>query len=197
MRYLTPLAAALIAVAGLASPLATAPAAAQIDARDPGQFVDSLAERGFTVLTGNRAQARGQFRSLLAQHFAVDTIGDNLIRQWRPRITAQQYQQYKAAFPNFIIGTYADRLYDYAGADLEVVRVQNSANAAAVLTRVTKPGAQPVNVIWSLAKIGPTYKVTNLTVSGINLAMAQRADFNSYIQRRGFDGLLTFMRSRG
>ena len=77
------------------------------------------------------------------------------------------------------------------------MRVQNQGNSAAVLTQVTRPGARPATAIWSLAKVGNGYKVTNLTVSGVNIAVAQEADFSSYIQRNGFDALVNFMEKRG
>lgn len=177
----------------------SAPASAAVDASDPGRFVDTLADEGFRVLrSGNRAAARGQFRTLLSQHFAVDTIGDRLIRRWRPQISPAQYAAYKAAFPNFLIGTYADRLYDYANADLKVIRVVPSGDGAVVQTGVTQPGAsRPINAIWTIARAGGRYQVVNLTVAGINLAVTQQADFDSYVQRNGFDRLVAFMKSRG
>jgi phospholipid transport system substrate-binding protein len=184
-------------LAGAAAVLLAAPASAQIDNQDPGRFVQSLATTGFSALRGEKAAARGKFRSILSQHFAVDAIGDKLIRRWRPQISPAQYAAYKAAFPNFIVGTYADRLYDYSGASIKVVRVQNQGANAAVLTQVTRPGARPVSAIWSVAKIGQGYKVTNLTVSGVNLAVAQTADFDAFVQRNGFDALVAFMRKRG
>ena len=72
-----------IAVAGLAA-IAVAPAGAQVSHQDPGKFVQSLATTGFGVLKGDKAAARGKFRSLLAQHFAVDAVGDRLVRRWKP-----------------------------------------------------------------------------------------------------------------
>jgi phospholipid transport system substrate-binding protein len=39
-------------------------------------------------------------------------------------------------------------------------------------------------------------QVTNLTVAGINLALTQAADFDAYVQKNGFDALITFMKSR-
>lgn len=186
-----------LAVVTLAAPVAFAPAAAQVSNQDPGRFVQSLATTGFGALKGDRAAARGKFRSLLAQHFAVDAIGDRLIRRWRPQISEAQYAQYKAAFPNFIIGTYADRLYDYADASIKVVRVQDQGGNAAVLTQVTRPGSRPVNAIWSVTRAGNGYKVTNLTVGGVNLAVTQGADFDSYVQKNGFDALVAFMKRRG
>jgi phospholipid transport system substrate-binding protein len=177
--------------------LVSTPASAQISNRDPEQFVQGIATTGLSSLGGNRQAARGKFRSILAQHFAVDTIGDRMIRRWRGKVTPAQYQAYKAAFPTFIIGTYADRLYPYANANVKVVRTQNQGNNAAVLTQITKPGARPMNVIWTLIRTGGGYKVSNLNVGGVNVAMAQQADFDSYIQRNGFDRLVAFMKSRG
>ena len=188
---------AFVAIAMTSLAAAAVPASAEINNRDPSQFVQGLATTGLGTLRGNRTAARGQFRSILAQHFAVGAIGDRLIQRWRSKISPAQYAQYKAAFPNFIIGTYADRLYDYADAQVKVVRVQNQGAATAVLSQVSKPGQRPVNVIWTLVRTGGTYKVTNLTVGGVNIAVAQQADFDSYIQRNGFDRLIAFMRSRG
>lgn len=185
------------AAAASATMLLAAPASAQIDNRDPGRFVQTLSQTGFSALRGPRSAARGKFRSILAQHFAVDAIGERLIRRWRPQLSQAQLAQYRAVFPSFIIGTYADRLYDYSDASVRVLRVRSQGAIAIVSTQVTKPGGRPAPVEWTLTRAGTGYKVQNLTVSGVNLAVAQGADFDSYIQRNGFDRLVAFMRSRG
>lgn len=185
-------------IAILSAAAIVSPAGAAVDASDPGRFVDSLADTAFsTIRSGNSASSRGQFRAILAQHFDVSGIGDRLIQRQRSKITPAQYARYKAAFPGFIIGTYGDRLTPYANAQLKVVRVVPRGTGAAVLTTVTRPGARPANAVWAVEKVGGVYKVTNLTVNGINLGLAQQADFDSFIQRRGFDALVAFMKSRG
>lgn len=192
------LGAALLGVSSLALPVVTAPAAAAtVDNSDPSHFIETLSGEAFRVLhTGTKASARTQFRQLLGQYFAVDEIGDRLIRRWRPQITDAQYQSYKAALPGFIISTYADRLYDYANAQVKVTRAVPGGNGAAVMSQVIQPGQQPINAIWTVEKSGGGYKVSNLTVSGINLVLTQTADFDSYVQKNGFDKLVTFMKSR-
>ena len=191
------LAAALITPLAGVVPIA-APAQAAVDQSDPSRFIDSLADECFRVLrAGNRQSARGQFRALLAQHFAVDEIGERLIRRWTPKITPAQRAAYKAAFPNFIIGTYADRLFDYANADLKVVRSVPTPLGANVYTTVTRPGSSPINSVWTITRGGKGYQVSNLTVGGINLALTQAADFDSVIQRQGFDALVAMMKKRG
>ena len=191
------LAATLMTMTGVL-PAAPAMAQAQIDATDPARFIDTLSDAALGALrSGNRTAARAQFRTLLTQHFAIDQIGDRLIRAHSARITPQQRAAYKAAFPSFLINTYADRLQQYARADVKVIRTVPAGNSARVQTQVVQPGgSRPINAEWAVDRIGGSWKISNLTVAGINLAIAQANDFNSVIQRQGFDGLVKLMQSR-
>lgn len=193
-RFMLPVAAVgLVTTASYVSP-----AQAAVDASDPGRFIDTLGDTAFATLRGgSSASSRAQFRSILSRHFAVGIIGDKLIQRHRARISPAQYAQYKAAFPGFIIGTYGDRLAPYANADIKIIRVIPRGNSAAVVTSVTRPGARAANAVWTVDKTETGYQVSNLTVGGVNLGLAQQADFDSFIQRRGFDRLVAFMKSRG
>ena len=175
-----------------------APASAAVDASDPQRFIGTLTTDGFAAMKGDRATAKSRFRALLSQHVAVDEIGDRLIRRWLSTITPEQKAAYKAALPTYIVGTYADRLFEYQDATVRVVRSQpTTAGAADVATQVVKPGRQPIPAVWSVINTGGTWKVSNLRVAGINVALAQAADFDSVIQREGFDALIKRMRARG
>jgi phospholipid transport system substrate-binding protein len=189
---------ALSLATGVALPAITAPAAAAVNTSNPQAFVQTLTTDGFAALKGDRATARNRLRSMLATHVAVDQIGDRLVRRWLPTITPAQRAAYKQALPGYVVGTYADRLSDYADATVRVVRTQPTAGGGAdVFTQVVKPGRQPIAAVWSLTKVGADWKVLNLRVAGINVAMAQAADFDAVIQRQGFDALIRMMRARG
>lgn len=200
LSYLPTICAALMLAPMLAVPAAAQPAAQ--DTSGAGAFIDRLADQAFATLKtsgGNITSAqRAKFRSLLTKDFAVKSIGDRLIRRWRPTITPAQYSAYSAAFPDYIIDTYADRLADYANADLKVTRVVAAPGNVGwqVFTTVSKPGGKPVTATWSVVRAGGDFQVTNLTVGGINLALTQSADFDSYVQSHGFDALVAFMKSR-
>lgn len=195
MRLVLAFGAALGATVAVISPVV--PAMAAVNTADPSQFIDTLANEAFATLRGgDKASARTKLRSMLTQYVAVDMIGDRLIRRWLPTITPAQKAAYKAAFPNFIIGTYADRLYDYSEADLKVIRTMPSAGGVDVVTQVTKPGGAPLMTVWSVQNTGG-YKVTNLKVGGVNLAISQAADFDAIVQRKGFDALVAMMKARG
>jgi len=198
---MTKLRSALLAIgiaSGVLLPAMISPAMAAVDTSDPQRFVQTLTTDGFAAMrSGNREAAKAKFRALLAQNVAVDMIGDKLIRRWLPTINPAQHQAYKAALPGYVVGTYADRLFEYANATVRVVRSQPTAGGGAdVFTQVTKPGQQPIAATWSLTKVGSDWKVLNLNVAGINVAMAQAADFDSVIQRQGFDALVRQMNAR-
>ena len=201
IKPVLPLAALL-----LAATLPLAPAAAQVgtaSAANPGDpaarpFIENLVNSGFAVLRDKslgKQAARAKFRTILTQNVALDDIGMRLIRRQRATATPAQLEAYRAAFPEFVLNAYADRLYDYADAKVTVQRTVGRGPYTEVYTRVTRPSAQPVDTIWQVKNDGGKLMVNNLIVGGVNLALTQEADFTSYIAKNGFDALVTFMKS--
>ena len=197
----------LFAAALAFAPVVGVPALAQVAAptaaavADPAArvFVEKLANDAFATLRDkslSKAEARDRFRSMLEANVALQDIGNRLIKRHRATITPAQYAGYQAALPEFVLNAYADRLYDYSDASLKTVRATGRGGMTDVATRVTRPGSQPVDAVWQVKKT-PAGKmvVNNLTVSGINLSLTQEADFNAYIQKNGFDALVTFLKT--
>ncbi|WP_164156648.1 MlaC/ttg2D family ABC transporter substrate-binding protein [Sandarakinorhabdus rubra] len=193
-----------VGLLGLALP--SLPVAAQVAASSsatPGDpaarpFVEKMIGDGFAILRDKnlkREEARARFRTILQQNVALDDIGMRLIRRQRATLTPAQLDAYRAAFPEFVLNAYADRLYDYADAKVAVQRTLGRGPFTEVYTRVTRPGAQPIDTIWQVKKEGGRLMVNNLVVAGINLSLTQEADFASYINRNGFDALVGFMKS--
>ncbi len=102
-----------------------------------------------------------------------------------------------AAFPDYVVDTYTDNLFEYVDSKLQVIRTvpRGSRGNVDVYTRITRnDGAQPIDAIWSVKKEGGKFLINNLTVAGVNLSLTQEADFNSFIAKNGFDALVQFMR---
>ncbi len=202
MRAIKPAFAALLLSALPLPLLGIAPATAQqapADEAAAARFIESLASDAFAVLRDeslSKADARTKFRKLLQENVALRPIGQRLIRKQRDSVTPAQMEAYNAAFPEFILNAYADRLYDYQDATIKVIRANPRGPFTDVQTRVQRPGSQPVDAIWQVRKTpNGRYLVNNLTVSNINLSITQEADFNAYIQKNGFDALVAFLKS--
>lgn len=179
-----------------AAPQAATPAQAEAAA----QFVDRLANQAFGILRDrslSKEAARGRFRELLKQNFALDEAGLRLIRRYRATLTPQQLSTYRATLPDYLVNTYADRLYDFAAASVKVLRTvpRGTRGDVDVYTTVSDPnGGKPIDAIWTVKTSGARPLVMNLTVNGVNVALTQEADFSAYIDKNGFDALLAFMR---
>lgn len=194
-----------LATAAVATPATSlaAQTAVPADNGKAGAFIADLAQRAYTVLrdkSNDRSEVRVKFRALLKENFAITDIGNRLIRRHVRTINKQQYQAYQAAFPDYVVDTYTDNLFEFADSELKVIRTvpRGTRGDVDVYTRVTrKNGAQPIDSIWSVKK-DPSGKllVSNLTVAGVNLSLTQEADFNAYIQKNGFDALVQFMKDR-
>lgn len=195
---------ALLAAPATLAVAQTAPAAKTLspaDAKAAGAFIDGLADQSFAILRDKsmtKPQVRTKFRTMLRENFAVNEIGDRLIRRHRATITPAQYKAYMAAFPDYVVGTYADRLYDYSDSDLKVIRTlpRGARGDVEVFTRITLAnGGKPIDSTWTVRKAANgKFQIHNLSVAGVNLALTQEADFNSFIQRKGFDALVAFMK---
>ena len=197
----------LLALAFALAPVIAAPAIAQVAAAsapaagDPAArtFVEKLANDAFATLRDkslSKSESRNRFRSMLEANVALQDIGNRLIKRHRATITPAQFSAYQAALPEFVLNAYADRLYDYSDASLKTVRATARGAMTDVATRVTRPGSQPIDAVWQVKKT-PAGKmvINNLTVSGINLSLTQDADFNAYIEKNGFDELVTFLKT--
>lgn len=184
--------------AQVAAPAATSTIA---DAGDPAAraFVEKLANDAFATLRDkslSKSASRERFRTMLQENVALEEIGNRLIRRHKATITPAQLAAYRAALPEFVLNAYADRLYDYSDASVKTLRTTGRGGMTDVATRVTRPGNQPVDAIWQIRKTpAGQFKVNGLTVSGINLSLTQEADFNAYIQKNGFDALVTFLKT--
>jgi phospholipid transport system substrate-binding protein len=207
MRTSLPRLAALALAASLGGMTTAVPAAAQVaataaDQAAAGTFIQTLSDKAFGALRDKSLShdaVLGKFRTMLRENFALDDIGNRLIRRYRTQITPAQYSAYSAVFPEFVTNVYAARLFDYSDAQVKVVRTvaRGTRGDVDVYTRISVPNsANPIDAIWAVRKSDAgKWQVTNLTVSGINVALTQEADFSAYIQKNGFDALVAFLKN--
>lgn len=203
MRLMKLIAAALLAATTLPFAVATpayAQAATAADSAGATKWVIDTSNKVFAVLKDkslSQNAVRGKFRGMMKDSFALDEIGNKLIRRYRSQITPAQFAAYQAALPEFAINAYSDRLENYANATVQPIRTvpRGSRGDVDVYTRVVRPGSQPFDAVWTVRKIVGDYKIINITVAGINLSLTQEADFSAYIAKNGFDALVTFMKS--
>jgi phospholipid transport system substrate-binding protein len=189
---------ALAAAAVLASAAAGAlagfpePAAAQRTARNAQAeaFMQAQASRALGIL-GNRALSRpqkeAQFRAFVDEAVDVAGISRYVLGRYARTASAAQRAQFQQVFREYASNLYEARLGDYRGERIQVTgSVARSANDV-VVNSVISGGQlrQPETVRWRLARSGRAWKVQDVEVRGIWLAVVQQQDYVSTLDAAG------------
>jgi phospholipid transport system substrate-binding protein len=58
-------------------------------------------------------------------------------------------------------------------------------DAVVVTSQILRPEGPPIEVDWRLGVIDGRYKITDVTIDGVSLALTQRSELASVIERSG------------
>ncbi len=188
--------AAIIMVAGAFAPAIPAAAAA-----DPTALISNLGSRALEVLGKDATQTQrvARFRDLLREDFDVPGIGRFVLGRYWNTATEEQRAEFVKLFEDYIALAYATRLAEYTGETFKVTGSRPDADGAIVSSQILRPaGAAPVKVDWRVTGRNGAYKINDVSVDGISMAVTQRSEFASVIQHNGgqVQGLITMLRER-
>ena len=174
------------------------PAAA---AADPTALISNLGTRALEVLGKNAtpSQRVDRFRQLLREDFDVPGIARFVLGRYWNIATEQQRAEFVKLFEDYIALAYSTRLAEYTGETFKVVGSRPDADGAIVTSQILRPaGAAPVKLDWRLTGRDGVYKISDVSVDGISMAVTQRSEFASVIQHNGgqVQGLLTMLRDK-
>lgn len=154
------------------------------------KFIQKLADQGIGFLSNpalSDKQKRAEFKKLLTRRFDLKTIGRFALgRNWRTATKAQQ-QEYQRLFQKMVVDVYASRFSDYSGQDLEIRKSRKDSEKDVTVTSFIVPnsGGSEIQVDWRVRYKNGAYRVIDISIEGVSMAVTQRSDFSSVIQRGG------------
>jgi phospholipid transport system substrate-binding protein len=185
---------AFAAAAAFAAPaflVLLAPVAAQAQAQDPGKFVQSLGDKAIAQLAGQQipeSEERARFKALLTQYFDTNAIGKFTVgRAYWGTATQQQQQEFLSLYETQVTNAYAKRFQDYSGEQFKVTGQQKESDADTVVnSEISRPnGAPPVPVQWRVRAENGDFKIADVIIAGISMAVTDRQQFAAVIERGG------------
>ena len=178
--------------------VSTRPAAA---AADPAAVVTSLGNEALKVL-GNNVDPNlrvARFRQLFSEDFDVPGIAHFVLGRYWHIATEPQQQEFVRLFANYIALAYSNRLAEYSGETLHVIGSRLGPDGSVVSSEIIRPnGAPPAKVDWRLTQHDGAFKISDVIVEGVSMAITERSEFASVIQRNGgqVQGLITALREK-
>ena len=172
-------------------------------ARDAGHFVSSIAQEAIDELAStalDEGERLRRFRRLFAEGFDIPLIARFVLgRHWRQATDAER-AEYLKLFDELVVLTYARRFNEFNAARLRVLSVSrpNEDNDVIVAVEGALQGKPPVRMDVRVRQGAAQFKIIDLSIEGISMAVTQRDEFSSVIQRGGgrIEALLASLRDK-
>lgn len=160
----------------------------EVQLREAKSFITHISDHGIGFLSDDKLtedQRKKEFRTLLNNNFDMNTIARFAMgRHWRTASKAQK-REYVDLFRVMIVDVYSRRFKDYNGQALNVYDARAQGRDVFVSSKILPDEGPAISVDWRVRKKDGKYKVVDILVEGVSMALTQRSDFSSVIQRGG------------
>lgn len=159
-------------------------------------FVKEMTDKGMGFLADRSVSfedRKADFHRLLDENFDMKTIGQFAVGPYWKEMTDRQKETYLQSFENYIVDVYARRFENYKGQALDFSDSTTSvANDRLVRSSLVSGSGDKTDIDWRVRNKDGQYKVVDIVINGVSMAVTQRADFSSTIQQGGgnIDALL-------
>lgn len=191
------LVATLVACSVLSSTVLASGAADASPRAAPDQLVRDVTQRIVTLAEAPAGQREREIDRLLADSVDVERLARAVLgRHWRTADAAQR-QRFVSLLAPYLRATYGSRLGEAAGYRLELGEPRPiSAGDMMVPGKASRADGAPIAVDWRVAQTPEGWRILDVVVEGVSMALAWRNEFDAVIGRVGIDGLLAEMARR-
>lgn len=167
--------------------LAGVPRAAMANGAE--NFIVQLSESAIAALTDvsiSEGTQQQRFRTYLQESFDIPSITKSVMGRYWVQATPEQKQEFQALFMDHVTHQYSRWFRKYQGQTVKVSGGTNQeGNIAVVPTTVMEQGGRNIQVSWKLVQRGSSYKVLDLNIEGVSLALTQREEIGAVIGQNG------------
>jgi phospholipid transport system substrate-binding protein len=167
-------------------------------------FIEALGDRAILQLADDGisdGERESRFRALLRDSFDVTRICRFVLGRYARKTSKAQMAEFRQLYENVAVLTYAHLFASYAGQGFTVKREVGAPGDRymMVLTEI-QPGDSkpPVKLDWQVKVNGDSYAVVDIRVEGASMAITQRDEYTSVLDRNGgdIDDLLAQLRAK-
>lgn len=160
---------------------------------DPATFINNLSNQVHVLVRNTSPEQKlAGFRELFREDFDVPGLGRFVLGRFWRILTPSQQQEFLGLFENYVVHTYSERLseYDSDGGALRVTGSRPDPDGAIVSSEIIRgsgrgQGVQPIKVDWRLIAYNGGYKISDVIIDGISMAVTGRSELEGVAERNG------------
>jgi len=190
---------AVLAVLGVAF---VAPGVSSGQDTAAGAFLESLTHDVFTKLDDtslSQTEKERDLRNLFRQNFDTPAISRFVLgKHWRGASTAER-QDFVDAFEEMNTRQFLAMVGEFSQEMFSVVKVQEDAakpSLSLVSTKIAQSEGEPISAVWRVRNNDGQYKILDIVVEGVSMAITLRHEYGTVVKSDGVDGLIAIMREK-
>ena len=189
----------ILAVTVIAGVLAPPRSAAADDA--PIAFIRALGDQAVSVIRSDMplAEKAAYFRQMIHRDFDLTGICRFVLGPyWRIASPAERHK-FRNLFADRLVGFYGRRLAQSGDGDFVVTDSRTGPDGVVVISQIVPRQGASIAIGWRLGLSDGVYKIQDVAIDGVSMALAQRSDIAALIARGGgqLRMLLATMREEG
>lgn len=170
---------------------------ADVDAAKAENFVKNTTQEGLVgIINSNASQAErdARFEKLFNSALDLKFIGRFVLgRYWKTASEAQR-DKFIDVYRKLNVKTWSKRFDDFKGKEFifKGTSPSSSANQIFVNSVVPMEQAQPANVVWRVKEENGKFKIVDIIIENVSLAITARNEYTAFIKKspNGLDGLI-------
>ncbi|MGI4775875.1 MAG: MlaC/ttg2D family ABC transporter substrate-binding protein [Janthinobacterium lividum] len=171
------------------------------------QYVSSIVDEASTLLSNDKiseAQKISKSSDLMAQNLDLNWMARYSLGRHRKDFNSAQIDQFTKVYSIYIIKTYSDLIRNYKGQKAVIKKVVQLVEGKEyiVKTEVIQSGQSRISVDYLVHDVNqnskgkPALKISDIITEGVSAIHSQQQEFNSVINSRGFDALITELKQK-
>lgn len=157
---------------------------------DPAAFVNGMIQQALAILRNKQitdAALQQQFSVMLHKNFDIPKIARFVLGRYWSTASDDDRNAFNGLFEQWIVRTYSARFKEYGGENIKVTGSRSESDTSFVVqSQLIHPdGSPPAAVDWHVNKGADGFKVVDVEVEGVSMALTERDDFSAVIQRSG------------
>ncbi len=178
-------------------------AQSEVDAAKAETFIKNVTAEGIEdIINANVPQAEKdkRFAKLFNEALDLDFIGQFVLgRNWRTA-TAEQRKEFIKVYRQLNVSTWSKRFDEFKGKRFifKGTAPSNSAGQVFVNSVVPMDQGEPAKVVWRVREKGGQYKVVDIIIENVSLAITARNEYTAFIKNNkgGVDALIANLKSK-
>ncbi|OOZ36594.1 MlaC/ttg2D family ABC transporter substrate-binding protein [Solemya velesiana gill symbiont] len=166
---------------------------------EPQQVIQEISDELYVVLNLDRERVINDtdYVYRLADEILIPRVDFSKVsslvlgKHWR-RASSDQKKSFAYQFQRLLVRTYATAFREFDQWEIKhmPLRGESGAKKVSVRTKVFRPGARPVDVVYSMYRGDDGWKAYDVKIEGISLVTNYRSSFAKEMRKGGMDGLI-------